>query len=518
MQEQLQNSFNSLLNNDNTINNQVQYLKKELSNVKEIINMDMEGAYNIIRKIAGWGCLMNSGVRIISDKMGFITQALEKVETYAIDHENIQQRLNSHEDVINKVHNNMRISIEGYASEQQQINAELSKNMEDKADGKIQISEFKIQEILSNSTNSIKKELLELKNTIISKEELQKAEINKSIHTSNDQLNQIIRGNEEKLSLIFSKINAIDIEQKASHMNLVNTQNICDIKIMEIDGKLTNNLITIQEVDSKFKSIINTQQSSGEYFQQLSSNLTQQKNKIDELEIKIQKSMLTQNDKLREFEHQNKEILANKFEEFKENIKEINLNMKDLKNNNELIKRSTEKCLKESQETLTTSINKSQEDINKIVDTNEKELTNTIRTVTEEQNSKIMNLQQENNKIKNKIDEMQSNYKLKIQELENNYKNNISNIIADSECSKDENKKSFQIAINQNQKNANKVIELENEISIIKNLLNKQSIEENNRLKHIELIEYEQNNIKSTNSKIEKKRHSPKNFSFIFLF
>ena len=132
-------------------------------------------------------------------------------------------------------------------------------------------------------------------------------------------------------------------------------------------------------------------------------------------------------------------------------------------------------------------------------------MTNTIRTITEEQNSKIMNLQQENNKIKNKIDEMQSNYKLKIQDLENNYKNNISSIIADSECSKDENKKSFQIAINQNQKNANKVIELENEISIIKNLLNKQSIEENNRLKHIELIEYEQNNIKSTNSKIEKK-------------
>ena len=52
------------------------------------------------------------------------------------------------------------------------MNAELSKNMEDKKDDKIPIFEFNIQEILSNSTNSIKKELLELgkKNTIISKE------------------------------------------------------------------------------------------------------------------------------------------------------------------------------------------------------------------------------------------------------------------------------------------------------------------------------------------------------------
>ena len=99
----------------------------------------------------------------------------------------------------------MRISIEGYASEQQLLNAELSKNMDDKTDDKIKISEFKTQEILSNSTNSIKYELLELKNTIISKEELQKIEINKSIHLSNDQINQIIRGNEEKLSLVFSR-------------------------------------------------------------------------------------------------------------------------------------------------------------------------------------------------------------------------------------------------------------------------------------------------------------------------
>ena len=89
LQEHLQNSFNSLLNSDNTIINQVECIKKELSNVKEMINMDMEGAYNIIHKIAGWGCLMNSGVRIISEKMGVITQALQKVETYAIHHENI---------------------------------------------------------------------------------------------------------------------------------------------------------------------------------------------------------------------------------------------------------------------------------------------------------------------------------------------------------------------------------------------------------------------------------------------
>ena len=56
--------------------------------------------------------------------------------------------------------------------------------------------------------------------------------------------------------------------------------------------------------------------------------------------------MLTQNDKLREIEHQNKEILANILEEFKENIREeMNLNMKDIKNNNELMKIRTEKCL-----------------------------------------------------------------------------------------------------------------------------------------------------------------------------
>ena len=36
---------------------------------------------------------------------------VERVEIYAIDHENMQQRLNSHEDVIKKVHNNMRISL-----------------------------------------------------------------------------------------------------------------------------------------------------------------------------------------------------------------------------------------------------------------------------------------------------------------------------------------------------------------------------------------------------------------------
>ena len=39
------------------------------------------------------------------------------------------------------------------------------------------------------------------------------------------------------------------------------------------------------------------------------------------------------------------------------------------------------------------------------------------------------------------------------------------------------------------------MIELENEI--IKNLLNKQSIEENNLSKHIELIEYEQKDIRN---------------------
>ena len=49
------------------------------------------------------------------------------------------------------------------------------------------------------------------------------------------------------------------------------------------------------------------------------------------------------------------------------------------------------------------------------------------------------------------------------------------------------------------------MIELENEIIIIKNLLNKQSIEEKRLSKHIEFIEYEQNYIKSANLKIEKK-------------
>ena len=43
MQEKLQNSFNSLLKNNYTINNQVQSINKELSNFKEIIHMDMEG-------------------------------------------------------------------------------------------------------------------------------------------------------------------------------------------------------------------------------------------------------------------------------------------------------------------------------------------------------------------------------------------------------------------------------------------------------------------------------------------
>ena len=40
------------------------------------------------------------------------------------------------------------------------MNAKLSKNMEDKIDDKIKIFEFKIQEILANSTNLIKKRII----------------------------------------------------------------------------------------------------------------------------------------------------------------------------------------------------------------------------------------------------------------------------------------------------------------------------------------------------------------------
>ena len=77
---------------------------------------------------------MSSGVRIISEKMGFITHDLENVEKYAIPHENIQQRLNSHEDVINKSIMIMRIFIEGYAFEQQLMNNKLSKKWKLKTD------------------------------------------------------------------------------------------------------------------------------------------------------------------------------------------------------------------------------------------------------------------------------------------------------------------------------------------------------------------------------------------------
>ena len=93
------------------------------------------------------------------------------------------------------------------------------------------------------------------------------------------------------------------------------------------------------------------------------------------MKIRLQKSLLTQNDK--------------KFQNIRE---EINSSVKDFNNNNELVKKNIEKCLKESQETLTTSLNQSREDMNKIVKINEKELTNTLKTITEKQNSKLINL------------------------------------------------------------------------------------------------------------------------------
>ena len=91
--------------------------------------------------------------------------------------------------------------------------------------------------------------------------------------------------NEAELSVIFSKVNAIDIEPKSSHTNFVNTQNIRDIKINEIYNKLTNHIYTIQKLDSVFIKINKKVPDNSPSNYLGVGSLTRNKNKIFEMEI-----------------------------------------------------------------------------------------------------------------------------------------------------------------------------------------------------------------------------------------